>query len=228
MKAKRASAKTFDAVLEHSGNALNWIVARVPFDVAKAWGTRGQVSVTGEIAPAGSKGKGFAFKTSLFPTGRGGHYFIVNKAMQRGGRVLPGATARFTLGPDRRVRGSEEPEEWTRILEQSKRLEKFYRGSLNPSWQREIAHWIAQPKSAAARERRADQMAERVMETMEAERELPPAIDLALRRNPRARAAWDALTPKHRRRYLFAIFYYREPGARTKRIEKVMSEITKD
>jgi hypothetical protein len=215
-------------VLEHSGNALNWIIARVPFDVAKAWGTRGQMRVTGEIEPTGSKGEGFAFKTSLFPTGRGGHYFIVNKTMQRGGRVLPGGTARFTLEPDRRARGSEELEEWTRTLQESKRLEKFYRTSLNPSWQREIAHWISQPKSAGARERRADQMAERLMETMEAERELPPAIELALRRNPKARAAWGALTLKHRRRYLFAIFYYREPGARARRIEKVLGMITKE
>ena len=52
--------KTFTAPLESVGNKLRWIIARVPFDIAKAWPERNGRRVRGEI-------NGFAFRTSLFP-----------------------------------------------------------------------------------------------------------------------------------------------------------------
>ncbi len=224
MGSGKQGVKTFEAVLEHSGNALNWIIARVPFDVGKTWGSRGHLKVKGEIAAAGTKDAGFTFRTVVFPTGRGWHFLIVNKKMQRGAHVVPGTKARFRLEPDMEVRVIEEPEEWTRVLRQSKRLAKFHH-SLTPSVRREIARWIGDPKSAAARERRAEQMAERLLETMEAERELPPMIALALARNPRARAGWEQMTPAHRRRHLLGIFYYRDPESRARRVAKAMEEM---
>jgi uncharacterized protein YdeI (YjbR/CyaY-like superfamily) len=66
----------------------------------------------------------------------------------------------------------------------------------------------------------------RLMETLEAERDLPPQIAMALRQNPKAHAAWEKLKPSHRRRYLMAIFYYRTPESRTRRLAKVIDEIT--
>jgi hypothetical protein len=71
-----------------------------------------------------------------------------------------------------------------RELGQSKRLLKFYE-SLNPSRRREIAKWVAECKTKDARQRRSRQITERLMETMEAERELPPIMQLAFRQNPR-------------------------------------------
>jgi hypothetical protein len=59
----RSMSETFTAVLERSGDRLNWTVIRVPMDVAKIWGVRGQLRVKGEI-------NGFAFRTSLFPMAR--------------------------------------------------------------------------------------------------------------------------------------------------------------
>ena len=47
-------AKTFQAVLERSGNALGWTIIRIPFDVAKVWGSRGQLRVKGEINATGT------------------------------------------------------------------------------------------------------------------------------------------------------------------------------
>src|SRR5664280_2795065 len=57
--------KSFRAVLEQSGDKLRWIIARVPFDLAKAWPLRNGRRVRGEI-------NGFAFRTSLFPNARRG------------------------------------------------------------------------------------------------------------------------------------------------------------
>ena len=214
----KSSAKTFQSVLEHSGNSLNWIIARVPFDVFKQWGTRGHLRVQGEI-------NGSAFRTTLFPTGKGDHFFIVNKKMQCAGKVAPGLTAKFRIEPDVTKRKPvAPPQELLDAIGQSKRLLKIYQ-SFNPSFRKYMVAWVAEGKQESTRRRRADQLAERLMETLEAERELPPMMQLAFRRNPRAQEAWERMSASHRRRHLFSIFYYREPEARARRLAKCFDEI---
>jgi uncharacterized protein YdeI (YjbR/CyaY-like superfamily) len=71
--------------------------------------------------------------------------------------------------------------------------------------------------------KRAEQMAERLLATMEGEVELPPIIAAAFRRHPKARAAWDKQTPLQRRHQLMAVFYYQTPEARERRVEKVIT-----
>jgi len=91
---------------------------------------------------------------------------------------------------------------------------------LNYSTRHDIAYWIEDVKSPEARERRAEQIAERLLATMEAETELPPAIRMAMASDPRAQRGWEAMPPSHRRAHLMAIFYYRNPGAQARRISK--------
>jgi uncharacterized protein YdeI (YjbR/CyaY-like superfamily) len=217
MSNQRSVAKTFMAALEHSGNSLNWIIIRVPLDVAKVWGKRGQLKVRGTI-------NGFEYRTSLFPTGKGWHYMIVNKKMQTGGKVRPGGRAKFRLEPDTAVREVAIPAELTAILRQSRAVNKFYE-SLNPSGRREIARWIAEGKQRETRLRRAEQMAERLMETIEAERELPPLIKVTLANNPKAAAGWERMPPSHRRFHLLGIFGYRNPESRARRLAKAVTEM---
>jgi len=218
MPAAKPVSKTFEAVLERTDNRLAWVIARIPFDAAKVWGKRGQLRVQGQI-------NGFAFSTSLFPTGEGRHFFIVNKKMQSGGKTAPGLTAKFRLQPDTTPRPPASlPEELLRELGESKRLLKFF-NSLNPSQHREIARRIAESKSEETRRRRARQLAERLMETMEAERDLPPIMQLAFRQNPRAREKWERTSPSHRRAHLLAIFYYRTTEARARRMGKVIEDL---
>ena len=63
------------------------------------------------------------------------------------------------------------------------------------------------------------------METMEAERELPPIMQLAFRQNPRAAEQWQRMSPSHRRAHFFSIFHYREPEARANRVAKCVEEL---
>src|SRR5436309_3533909 len=213
LKAKPLKAKSFEAVLERMPDRLRWVIARIPFDAAKLWGKRGQIRVQGEI-------NGFPFSTTLFPDGQGGHFLLVNKKMLRGGKAAPGQTAKFSLQPDVSPRPVPPPvKELLHELGQSKRLLKYYE-SLNPSRRNDIARWVAEPKSEDSRRRRAQQIAERLMETMEAERELPPIMQLAFRQNRRAAEQWQSMSPSHRRAHLFAIFYYRTPEARANRVQK--------
>jgi uncharacterized protein YdeI (YjbR/CyaY-like superfamily) len=113
------------------------------------------------------------------------------------------------------------PPELEGVLRESRRLLRFYE-SLNYSTRREIAKWIAAAKHTETRRRRSEQMAERLMETMEAERELPPLIQAALARNPKAREGWERMSPGVRRGQLLAIFYYRNPESRARRIAKTV------
>ena len=218
LKAKTSKQKTFEAVLERMPDRLRWVIARIPFDAAKLWGKRGQIRVQGEI-------NSFAFTATLFPDGRGGHFLLVNKKMLSGGKAAPGQTAKFSLQPDTTPRVAASPsDELLRELRQSKRLLKFFE-SLNPSRRNDIAKWVAEPKSEEARRRRAQQIADRLMETMEAERELPPIMQLAFRQNPKANAEWKRMSPSHRRAHLFVIFYYRTPEARARQVAKTIEQM---
>jgi uncharacterized protein YdeI (YjbR/CyaY-like superfamily) len=215
-------AKTFNAALARMPGNLGWVIIRVPLDVAKVWGKRGQLKVKGEIRPAGSKAQGFPFRTSLFPTGKGHHFMMVNKQMQCGAGVTSGMTAHFRMEPDTEERIVRVPPELTRALQESKRLEKYY-ASLNYSTRREIAKWVGEAKQAETRRRRAEQMAVRLMETLEAERgDLPPVLRLALERNPQARAGWECMPPSQRRFHLLGISGYRNPESRARRVQKAI------
>ena len=212
----KPAAKSFRATLERMDSPLKWVIVRIPFDVHKLWGKRGQLRIKGEI-------NGLAFRTSLFPTGKGGHYLLVNKRMQAGGRTGPGMAAHFWLEPDTEKRVVAEPDELTRALAEDRGLRRWF-DKLNPSKRSEIVKLVAQPKSSAARSRRAAQMAELLLATMEAERELPPLMKLAFARNARAQQGWQRMSPSRRRGHLLGIFYYRTPEARARRLAKAMED----
>ena len=147
---------------------------------------------------------------------------MVNKQMQRGAGVRAGMTAHFRMEPDTEERVVRVPAELTRTLQQSKRLEKYY-SSFNYSTRREIAKWVGEGKQAGTRRRRAEQMAVRLMEAMEAERgDLPPVLELALSRNPKARAGWERMPPSQRRFHLLGISGYRSPESRARRVAKTV------
>jgi len=210
------TAKSFQARLERIDSPLKWVMIRIPFDAAKIWGKRGQLKVKGEI-------NGFAFRTSLFPRRNGGHMMLVNKRMQRGAGAGPGSVAQFRLEPDTEERIITAPVELKRALAEDRSLRRWF-DKLNYSMRKYIADWIAEVKSAEARTRRAEQIAERLLATMEAERELPPILQIAFAHNPQAREGWERMSPARRRGHLLGIFYYRDPEARGRRVEKALQD----
>jgi len=208
--------KSFRATLERMQSNLGWVIIRIPFDVSKVWGVRGTLRVKGEI-------NGFPFRTALFPTGKGSHYLLVNKRMQAGADARAGNTAQFRLEPDTAKRKAVLPAELKRLLDEDRGFRRWF-DQLNHSTRKWIGEWILQPKSGAARQRRAEQIAERLLATMDAEKELPPALKAAFARDPRAFEGWHRMSPSHRRAHLLGIFYYRTPEARDGRIAKMLEE----
>lgn len=214
--ARKSTKRVFRAVLERMRSNLGWVIIRIPFSVHKVWGTRGMFRVRGEI-------NGFAFRSSLFPTREGEHFLLVNKKMQMGAQAVEGMTARFQLEPDTEERIIAIPAELKRILAENSSFRRWF-GTLNYSIRKWLADWITQSRSPSSRVRRAEQVAEQLLSAMDAERELPPALRLAFARNPRALEGWNRMTPLRRRGQLIAIFYYRSPEARARRVEKVVDE----
>jgi uncharacterized protein YdeI (YjbR/CyaY-like superfamily) len=206
---------TFTATLENLGQNLGWTIARVPFDTSTAWPKSEMIRlrVRGEI-------NGHAFRTSLFPDQRGGFFLLVNKVMQQGAHAHLGDAAAFTLQPDLDPREAELPDELAVLLDDEPGLRAWY-DELSEYTRREIGKWIAGVKSDASRMNRAQQVAERLLNTMEAEIELPPLIAEAFRKNAKARAGWQRMTPTQRRNELMAVFYY--PEAREKRLAKTIA-----
>jgi len=143
--------------------------------------------------------------------------------MQKGAHAVEGTVARFRLEPDLEERTVTVPAELKRVLADDRSLLRWF-DKLNYSIRKWITDWITDVKSAAARSRRSEQVAEQLMSTMEAERELPPMLLLAFARNPRAREGWEQMSAIRRRGQLLAIFYYRTPESRARRLSKVMEE----
>jgi len=211
--------KKFRGVLQPDGTALNWVVVKVPFDPAKAWPERDRLKVKGTI-------NGFPFRTSLFGSAKGGHVLLVNKQMQKGGGVCLGGMADVVLEPDLEERVTTTPPELEKLLKRDKALKKWFEG-LSYSMRKYMQDEVSTPKSAEARVRRAEQVAERMMLAMEGERELPPILQVAIRRHPGAAEGWKAMTPVQRRGHLLGIFYYQSPEARQKRADKTVADAVK-
>ncbi|HEV2484106.1 MAG TPA: YdeI/OmpD-associated family protein [Terracidiphilus sp.] len=212
-----SAAKTFSAVLEPDGTQLRWVIARVPFDVAKVWPLRKGRRVRGEI-------EGFAFRTSLFPDPRGqGQILLVNKKMQAGAKARAGEKVRIRLEPDLEERPTLMPAELERELKGDRQLRKWF-DAMSPSMRREIGKWVDEAKGAETRKKRAEKMAERLLLAMEGEQEPPPVLRAAFQRQPRALVGWNALTPTQRRNHLLGIFYYETVEARERRAAKAVEE----
>jgi uncharacterized protein YdeI (YjbR/CyaY-like superfamily) len=208
--------KSFRGVLEPDHTALKWVIVRVPFDPTAVWKVRHGLRVKGSI-------NGFGFRTSLFGSAEGGHVLLVNKQMQKGARVSVGVAAEIVLEPDLEERAAKVPPELQKLLKQDRALKAWFE-ELSYSVRKDIGNLVSDPKSPEARVRRAEQMAERMMLAMEGERELPPILQVAFRRQPQARAGWEAMTPVQRRGHLLGIFYYQSPESREKRARKAVDD----
>jgi len=204
--------KRFRAVLEKE-RSLGWTIARVPFDPSKVWRKMIRLRVCGEV-------NGAKFRTSLFADGNG-YFLLVSRETQRKGRVALGDSVEIALQPDLEPRPAELPEPLEVLLEDEAGLRKWYDG-LSESRRREIGKWVLGVKSQEAQMRRAQQIAERLLATMEAELELPPIVARALRSRPKAKVGWERMTPGQRRSELMAVFYYQTPEARERRVQKLV------
>jgi hypothetical protein len=222
-KVAQPGLQKFDARLETGGQVLGWTIVRVPFEPSDVWSQMLRLRVRGTIASP--HGGPMEFRTALFPDprahdGGGRFHILVNKNMQRAVGVRVGDLASFTLEPDLDPRLAELPVELSGYLDEEPELRDWY-DALSENTRRQIGKYINQPQSDVSRAKRAEQIAERMLGTMEAEKELPPAIVAAFRLRPKAKTGWQKLTPTQRRMELFGVHAYKTPESLHKRIAKL-------
>lgn len=219
-----STKKSFMAHLEPDHTRLRWVIARVPFDPAKAWPARRGLRVRGEISAEKDGCTGFAFRSSLFVDPRGeGHFLLVNKKMQAAAKATIGSQVKIWLEPDLEERAAAIPPELVRALKGDRRLPRWF-DEMSPSMRRYIGDWVGEPKSAESRKKRAGMMAERLLLSLEGEIEPPPILQAAFLRQPLVRKGWEAMTPVQRRGHLMGIFGYLSAESRERRAAKAIDE----
>jgi uncharacterized protein YdeI (YjbR/CyaY-like superfamily) len=121
----------------------------MPKEVTAALGTKGRVSVKLTI---GSK----AFRTSIFPDGKGGHHAMFNRVMQAAAGAEAGDVVTVILEPDTKKRTVSVPADLKRALAKDSKARTFYAG-LSWSCRKEYADYVAEAKRPETRERRVAQ-----------------------------------------------------------------------
>jgi uncharacterized protein YdeI (YjbR/CyaY-like superfamily) len=210
-----STPKRFRALLETAGSGPRFVIARLPFSPDKVWKNRSSKRVKGTI-------NGLTFRTSLFGSAAKGYGLVVNKKLQNSAHAYPGKLAEFVLEPDLEQPTFTIPPELAKVMKQDRALARWFE-TLSAHMRKYFCDSVHQPKSAEARRRRAEKVAECMMLAMEGEESLPPILQLAFRESPLAREGWEAMTKLQRRNHLLGIYYYQSPEARQRRAQKVVA-----
>jgi hypothetical protein len=137
------SKKKFRARIQSIGPGGSWSMMRIPFDVKAEWGTRARVSVRGKM-------NGFAFRTSIFPDGKGGHTMMVNKAMMQGAGAGQGETVRMELEQDTAPRPVAVPDDLKKALAKNRKaLTNF--SAFAPSHRKAYVEYVVEAKRPETR-----------------------------------------------------------------------------
>jgi hypothetical protein len=120
----------------------------VPFDAEKVFGTRARVPVRGTV-------NGHPFRSSIFPTGDGRHYMVVNRETREGANVRAGDTVGFVMERDEGPRVVTAPAELARAL-RANRGAKAAWDKLSYTRQKEHARAVEEAKRPETRARRVE------------------------------------------------------------------------
>jgi hypothetical protein len=140
-----ATTKRFRAVLEKDTDSSATAIA-IPFDVEKAYGSRGRVPVRGTL-------NGFAFRSSVFPMGGGCHWLVVNRDMREGAKIKAGETISVMMERDDEPRVITPPKDFARALAANKTALAAW-DKLSYTHRKEYAKAIEEAKKPETRARR--------------------------------------------------------------------------
>ena len=120
----------------------------VPFDAEKVFGTRARVPVRGTV-------NGFPFRSSIFPTGQGTHYMVVNRETREGAKVKAGDTVSFVMERDEEPRVITPPPELARALSANKTAKAAW-DKLSYTRRKEYARAVEEARRPETRARRVE------------------------------------------------------------------------
>lgn len=170
-------AMRFTAPLVPLQSGLGWVVVWLPFDPRTAWEKMVRRRICVEVG-------GQSFRTSLFSApNQPGSFILISKPMQKAAGAVVGHPLAVTVYPDLEERKPAMPPELAKLLKSEKALTKWF-ATFSDSTRYQIGKWIEQAKGKESRQNRAEQMAERLMLTMEGEQTPPPILEQAFRQSP--------------------------------------------
>lgn len=145
--AAKEGAKRFRVLLEQlRGSTATWFT--LPFDAAKFFGTRGRVPVRCTV-------NGFPLRTSIFPTGDGTHYMVLNRDVRAGAKVKGGETVTVKMERDTEPRVITPHPDLARALKANREARAAW-DKLSYSNQREHARSVEEAKRPETRQRRVE------------------------------------------------------------------------
>ncbi|HEX6200242.1 MAG TPA: YdeI/OmpD-associated family protein [Thermoanaerobaculia bacterium] len=145
----------FEAELWAAMEGKGWTFVTLPKNASEALPGRGRVPVQGTI-------NGFAFRSSVFPDGKGSHQMMVNGDMRTGGGVGQGDTARFVLEPASDEVAVEVPPDLEAALAADPAARERF-DAVTPKARAEWVAWIEGAQQQATRERRLAKTLERLL-----------------------------------------------------------------
>src|ERR1043165_9781299 len=118
------------------------------------FGVRGRVPVTGTL-------NGYAFRSSIFPTGYGAHYMAVNRWVREGAGVEVGDRVRVIMEVDTQPRTVTVPADLDKALSKSKTVRAQF-DKLSYTHRKEYVQWIEAAKRAETRACRISEVIARI------------------------------------------------------------------
>ena len=140
------TTKRFRVLLEkHESSEATGI--KIPFNVQKVFGTRARVPVRGTI-------NGFAFRSSIFPMGGEGQFYMaVNKETRAGAKAKAGETVSVSMERDDEPRIVTPPPDFEKALKASKSAQAMW-NKLSYTHRKEHVRAIEEAKRPETRARR--------------------------------------------------------------------------
>jgi bifunctional DNA-binding transcriptional regulator/antitoxin component of YhaV-PrlF toxin-antitoxin module len=114
--------------------------------ITEQLGSRTRISIKGTINKT-------AFTGSLFPTGQGTHYLVVNKKLREQAGVKSGDTVFLVIEIDKSPQRPEVPADLAKALEKFPQAKKKFE-ILSPSHQKEYAAYVDEAKKEETKKRR--------------------------------------------------------------------------
>jgi hypothetical protein len=139
-------SRDFEAVLVRPEGTGTWTYLVVPFDSGKEFGTKSQVRVKGTV-------DGHPYRSTLLPTGSGGHFLVVKSDIRKAIVKEAGETVNVTIEADSEPRSVNAPIDLLRALEEDAAARSAFQ-KMAYSHQRAYVDWIEQAKRQETRDDR--------------------------------------------------------------------------
>lgn len=142
----KSEIHTFTAKLEKSEDGMDTAFIRIPFNVEKTYGTKGQVKVKASF-------DGHLYRGVIANMGTGCHIIGVRKDIRAAIGKQVGENVVVTIEKDTEERIVEIPDDLKLALTKSKKAEAFY-NTLSYTNRKEYAVWVSSAKKPETREKR--------------------------------------------------------------------------